>query len=152
MEGEDEGDNFQKITVQPKQADFSPKDWVEQISKADLDPFDDCFPENVPVAGKHRAVSSIHRYWSTQDKKKNTRSLSCNSVPAHNREAIVEKMVPQFELQKDGSILSKLPGKVMILEKNAFRKLIKFYSVPSFPEISIQCGLKLPCCPLQALV
>ncbi|XP_073509204.1 histidine decarboxylase [Phyllobates terribilis] len=152
MEDEDKGDNFQKITVQPKHADFSPKDWVEHISEDNLDPFDDCFPENEPVSSKHRAVSSICRYWSSQDKKKSVRSLSCNSVPAHNRETIVEKMVPQFELQKDGSIHSKVPEKVMILEKNAFRKLIKFYSVPSFPEISIQCGLKLPCCPLQALV
>ncbi|XP_040271707.1 histidine decarboxylase [Bufo bufo] len=152
VKGEREGDNFQKITVQPKHADFSPKDWVEKISEDDLDPFENSFPENVRVASKHRQASSIHRYWCNQDKKKNARSLSCNSVPAHNRDAIVEKMVPQFELQKDGSILSKVPGKVMILEKNAFRKLIKFYSVPSFPEISIQCGLKLPCCPLQALV
>ncbi|XP_063782057.1 histidine decarboxylase [Pseudophryne corroboree] len=154
IEGEKEEDTFQRITVQPKHGNFSPKDWVEQIPEDDLDPFDDCFPESVPVASKHKPMSFMYRYWSIQDKKKSTRSLSCNSVPGHNnqRETIVEKIVPQFELQKDGSILSKLPGKVMILEKNAFRKLIKFYSVPSFPEISIQCGLKLPCCPLQALV
>ncbi|XP_075064030.1 histidine decarboxylase isoform X1 [Mixophyes fleayi] len=154
MEGERDEDSVQRITVQPKHGEFSPKDWVEQMSEDDLDPFDDCFPESVPVASKHRPVSFMYRYWSTQNKKKSARSLSCNSVPGHNnpREAMVEKIVPQFELQKDGSILSKLPGKVMILEKNAFRKLIKFYSVPSFPEISIQCGLKLPCCPLQALV
>ncbi|XP_077329499.1 histidine decarboxylase [Lithobates pipiens] len=144
----------QEITVQPKHGGFNPKDWVEQISEDDMDPFDDCFPESVPVASKHRPVSFKYRYWSTHDKKKTARSLSCNSVPVHNnpREKFIDKIVPQFELQKDGSILSKLPGKVMILEKNAFRKLIKFYSMPSFPEISIQCGLKLPCCPLQALV
>lgn len=144
----------QEITVQPKHGGFNPKDWVEQIAEDDLDPFDDCFPESVPVASKHRPMSFKYRYWSTHDKKKTARSLSCNSVPVHNnpREKLIDKIVPQFELQKDGSILSKLPGKVMILEKNAFRKLIKFYSMPSFPEISIQCGLKLPCCPLQALV
>ncbi|XP_040198513.1 histidine decarboxylase [Rana temporaria] len=144
----------QEITVQPKHGGFNPKDWVGQISEDDLDPFDDCFPESVPVASKHRPMSFKYRHWSTHDKKKTARSLSCNSVPLHNnpREKCIDKIVPQFELQKDGSILSKLPGKVMILEKNAFRKLIKFYSMPSFPEISVQCGLKLPCCPLQALV
>ncbi|XP_072254894.1 histidine decarboxylase [Pyxicephalus adspersus] len=142
----------QEITVQPKHGDFNPKDWVEQICEDDLDPFDDCFPESVPVASQHRPMSFKYRYWSTHDKKKTSRSLSCNSVPVHNREKCIDKIVPQFELQKDGSILSKLPGKVMILEKNGFRKLIKFYSMPSFPAISIQCGLKLPCCPLQALV
>ncbi|KAM8974316.1 histidine decarboxylase [Pelodytes ibericus] len=145
---DDQEDTFQKITVQPKHGIFAPK-----ISEDDLDPFADCFPENVPVATKHRPTSFMYRYWSIQEKKKTARSLSCNSVPVHSpREVTVEKLVLQDELQKDGSILSKLPEKVMILEKNAFRKLIKFYSVPSFPEFSIQCGLKLPCCPLQALV
>ncbi|XP_053321114.1 histidine decarboxylase isoform X2 [Spea bombifrons] len=143
----------EEITVQPKHEAYSPKDWVEQISEDDLDPFDDCFPNNVPVASKHRPTSFMYKYWSIQEKKKTTRSLSCNSVPVHTpREVMGEKLVSQDVLQKDGSILSTLPGKVMILEKNAFRKLIKFYSVPSFPEFSIQCGLKLPCCPLQALV
>ena len=41
---------------------------------------------------------------------------------------------------------------VMMLKKSAFKKLIKFYSVPNFPECSSQCGLQLPCCPLQAMV
>ncbi|KAM9311078.1 histidine decarboxylase [Gastrophryne carolinensis] len=146
-----EEDAFPNITMQPHHGDFNPKDWVAQIPDDDMDPFDDCFPESVPVVGKHRPVPFRYGYWSSQDKKKTGRSLS---VPAHNnpKEKAIEKIVPQFELQKDGSILSKLPGRIMVLEKNAFRKLIKFYSMPSFPEISIQCGLKLPCCPLQALV
>ncbi|XP_018432201.1 PREDICTED: histidine decarboxylase isoform X2 [Nanorana parkeri] len=154
LHGETTVEEDQKIIVQPKHGDLNPKDWVEQMSEDDLDPFDDCFPESVPVASKHRPMFFKYRYWSSHDKKKTARSLSCNSVPVHNnpREKFTDKIVPQFELQKDGSILSKLPGKVMILEKNAFKKLIKFYSMPSFPEISIQCGLKLPCCPLQALV
>ncbi|XP_063301743.1 histidine decarboxylase [Pelobates fuscus] len=150
---DDQEETAQRVTVQPKHGGFTPKEWIEDISEDNLDPFDDCFPENVPVATKLRPTTFKYRYWSIQDKRKSARSLSCNSVPVHSpREAPVEKLVLQDELQKDGSILSKLPGKVMILEKNAFRKLIKFYSVPSFPEFSIQCGLKLPCCPLQALV
>ncbi|CAH2274074.1 histidine decarboxylase [Pelobates cultripes] len=150
---DDQEETAQRVTVQPKHGGFTPKEWIEDIYEDNLDPFDDCFPENVPVATKLRPTTFKYRYWSIQDKRKSARSLSCNSVPVHSpREAPVEKLVLQDELQKDGSILSKLPGKVMILEKNAFRKLIKFYSVPSFPEFSIQCGLKLPCCPLQALV
>uniref|UniRef100_A0A8C5MRN2 Histidine decarboxylase n=1 Tax=Leptobrachium leishanense TaxID=445787 RepID=A0A8C5MRN2_9ANUR len=150
---DDQEDKIQRVTVQPKHGDFISKDWVEQISEDDMDPFDDCFPENVPVANNLRVPFFKYRCWSIHDNKKTARSLSCNSVPVHcPRDPPVEKLVLEDELQKDGSILSKLPEKVMILEKNAFRKLIKFYSVPSFPEFSIQCGLKLPCCPLQALV
>ncbi|KAM4748499.1 histidine decarboxylase [Rhinophrynus dorsalis] len=147
MEDEDNENTFQKVTVQPKHGVFSPKDWVEPISEDDLDPFIDCFSDNVPVASKHRPASFMYRHCSVQEKK-TARSLSCTSVPVHSP----RESVSQEEPQKGGSILSKLPEKVMILEKNAFRKLIKFYSVPSFPEFSIQCGLQLPCCPLQALV
>ncbi|XP_053575868.1 histidine decarboxylase [Bombina bombina] len=145
--------SFQKITVQPKHASFSPKNWAAHISQDDLDPFEDCFPDHITVDNKHRPTSFKYKYWSVQEKKKTARSLSCNSVPPHNlREVTNENIVTPEEPPKDGSIFSKIPGKVMILEKNAFRKLIKFYSVPSFPECSIQCGLQLPCCPLQALV
>ncbi|MEE6503206.1 hypothetical protein FKM82_004769 [Ascaphus truei] len=152
-EGEDKQGTFQKITVQPKHGVFSPKDWVAQISEDGLDPFDDCFPEKVPVANKHMPASFMYKYWSIQEHKKTARSLSCNSVPTYSpRDLTSAKLVSQDGPQKEDSLLSNLPGKVMILEKNAFRKLIKFYSVPSFPECSIQCGLQLPCCPLQALV
>ncbi|KAE8617912.1 hypothetical protein XENTR_v10009223 [Xenopus tropicalis] len=143
----DQENVFQKVTVQPKHEVFKPKDWVESISEDDLDPFDDCFSENELVVGKHRRASFLYKYCSVQEKK-TARSLSCNSVPMHN----AEKLVPRGEHQKDDSIVSNIPGKVMILEKNAFRKLIKFYSVPSFPEFRIQCGLQFPCCPLQAFV
>ncbi|KAM4677848.1 histidine decarboxylase [Discoglossus pictus] len=150
---EDKENTFPQVTAQPKHEVFSPKAWAAKISLDDLDPFEDCFPEHIPVASKHRPTSFMYKYWSVQEKKKTARSLSCNSVPMHSpREFANEMLVSQDEPQKDGSILSKIPGKVMILEKNAFRKLIKFYSVPSFPECSFQCGLQLPCCPLQALV
>ncbi|KAG8440547.1 hypothetical protein GDO86_006332 [Hymenochirus boettgeri] len=138
--------NLQKVTVQPKHGVFKNKDWVQSIDEDNLDPFDDCFPENEHVLSKNRKTSFLYKYCSVQEKK-TARSLSCNSVPIHNpRENAGENH------QQDGSLISKFPEKVMILEKNAFRKLIKFYSVPSFPEFRIQCGLQLPCCPLQALV
>ncbi|XP_029431634.1 histidine decarboxylase isoform X2 [Rhinatrema bivittatum] len=144
-----------KITEQPRQEVVSPKDWATQNTGDEADPFDDCFPEEV---SKHKPSSSIHRYLSGQESKKSGRSLSCNSVPVNGlKELATQTLTTTDDFSENGShhnesILSKLPKKVMILERNAFRKLIKFYSVPSFPECSIQCGLQLPCCPLQAIV
>uniref|UniRef100_A0A2K5R4B3 Histidine decarboxylase n=1 Tax=Cebus imitator TaxID=2715852 RepID=A0A2K5R4B3_CEBIM len=117
-----------------------------------LDPVDDCFSEEAPDATKHKLSSFLFSYLSVQTKKKTVRSLSCNSVPVS-----AQKPLPTDGSVKNGGssrvrIFSRFPEEMMMLKKSAFKKLIKFYSVPSFPECSSQCGLQLPCCPLQAMV
>ncbi|XP_033046039.1 histidine decarboxylase isoform X4 [Trachypithecus francoisi] len=116
------------------------------------DPVDDCFSEEAPDATKHKLSSFLFSYLSVQAKKKTVRSLSCNSVPVS-----AQKPLPTEASVKNGGssrvrIFSRFPEEMMMLKKSAFKKLIKFYSVPSFPECSSQCGLQLPCCPLQAMV
>ncbi|XP_074011921.1 histidine decarboxylase isoform X2 [Numenius arquata] len=145
-----------KIVVQPKKLAASPSTCViSQQVKGQGDPVDDCFPEDVQHVTKHKLTSFLFSYLSVQGKKKTARSLSCNSVPmtgsleqCNPKTAAVDKK----ESHANARILSRLPEEVMMLKKSAFKKLIKFYSVPSFPECSIQCGLQLPCCPLQAIV
>uniref|UniRef100_A0A8C4UDB4 Histidine decarboxylase n=1 Tax=Falco tinnunculus TaxID=100819 RepID=A0A8C4UDB4_FALTI len=143
-----------KIVVQPKKSAASPSTCViSQQVRGQGDPLDDCFPEDVQDVTKHKLTSFLFSYLSVQGKKKTARSLSCNSVPmtgsleqCNPKAAATEK-----ESHANARILSRLPEEVMI-KKSAFKKLIKFYSVPNFPECSIQCGLQLPCCPLQAIV
>ncbi|KAB0392936.1 hypothetical protein E2I00_014265 [Balaenoptera physalus] len=117
-----------------------------------LDPLDDCFSEEAPDLTKHKLSSFLFNYLSVQNKKKAVRSLSCNSVPVGD-----QKPLPTDGSVKNGGssrvrIFSRFPEEMMMLKKSAFKKLIKFYSVPSFPECSSPCGLQLPCCPLQAMV
>ncbi|XP_024423758.2 histidine decarboxylase [Desmodus rotundus] len=117
-----------------------------------LDPPDDCFSEEAPDVTKHKLSSFLFSYLSVQNKRKAVRSLSCNSVPVS-----AQKPLPADGSLKSGGssrvkIFSRFPEEMMMLKKSAFKKLIKFYSVPSFPECSSQCGLQLPCCPLQAMV
>ncbi|XP_064221731.1 histidine decarboxylase isoform X3 [Aotus nancymaae] len=117
-----------------------------------LDPVDDCFSEEAPDATKRKLSSFLFSYLSVQTKKKTMRSLSCNNVPVS-----AQKPLPTDGSMKNGGssrvrIFSRFPEEMMMLKKSAFKKLIKFYSVPSFPECSSQCGLQLPCCPLQAMV
>lgn len=145
-----------KIVVQPKKLAASPGTCViSQQVRVQEDPVDDCFPEDVQHVTKHKLTSFLFSYLSVQGKKKTARSLSCNSVPmtgsfeqCNPKAAATDKK----ESHANARILSRLPEEVMMLKKSAFKKLIKFYSVPSFPECSIQCGLQLPCCPLQAIV
>ncbi|XP_059557787.1 histidine decarboxylase [Myotis daubentonii] len=116
------------------------------------DPPDDCFSEEAPAEAKRKLSSFLINYLSVRNKRKAVRSLSCNSVPVS-----AQKPLSSEGPVKDGgsstvNILSRFPEEVMMLKKSAFKKLIKFYSVPSFPECSLQCGLQLPCCPLQATV
>ncbi|KAM9533115.1 histidine decarboxylase isoform 2-T3 [Guaruba guarouba] len=144
-----------KIVVQPKKLAVSPSTCViSQELKGQGDPLDGCFPEDAQDVTKHKLTSFLFSYLSVQGKKKTARSLSCNSVPVtgglepcNPKAAATDK-----ESHANTRILSRLPEEVMIFKKSAFKKLIKFYSVPSFPECSIQCGLQLPCCPLQAIV
>ncbi|NXW61791.1 DCHS decarboxylase, partial [Eurystomus gularis] len=145
-----------KIVVQPKKLAVSPSMCViSQQVRGKEDPLDDCFPEDVQDVTKHKLTSFLFSYLSVQGKKKTARSLSCNSVPVTGS---LEQCNPKAaaadkkESHANARILSRLPEEVMMFKKSAFKKLIKFYSVPSFPECSIQCGLQLPCCPLQAIV
>ncbi|NWS67824.1 DCHS decarboxylase, partial [Crotophaga sulcirostris] len=145
-----------KIVVQPKKLAACPSTCViSQQVKGQGDPLDDCFPEDVPDVTKHKLTSFLFSYLSVQGKKKTARSLSCNSVPmtggleqCNPKAAATDKK----ESHANARMLSGLPEEVMKFKRSAFKKLIKFYSVPSFPDCNIQCGLQLPCCPLQAIV
>lgn len=144
-----------KIVVQPKLVASPSACVISQQVRGQEDPLDDCFPEDVQDVTKHKLTSFLFSYLSVQGKKKTARSLSCNSVPmtgsleqCNPKAAATDKK----ESYANARILSRLPEEVMMFKKSAFKKLIKFYSVPSFPECSIQCGLQLPCCPLQAIV
>ncbi|KAF4792906.1 Histidine decarboxylase [Turdus rufiventris] len=145
-----------KTVVQPKKLSVSPSTCViSQQVKGQEAPLDDCFPEDVQEVAKHKLTSFLFSYLSVQGKKKTARSLSCTSVPVTGN---LEQCNPKAaatdkkESHANARVLSRLPEDMMIFKKGAFKKLIKFYSVPSFPECSIQCGLQLPCCPLQAIV
>ncbi|XP_021262742.1 histidine decarboxylase isoform X2 [Numida meleagris] len=144
-----------KIVGQPKKLAVSPSTCVISQQVKGQGDLDDCFPEDVQDVTKHKLTSFLFSYLSVQGKKKTARSLSCNSVPMTD---LLEQCNPKAtdadkkEPHANARILSRLPEEVMMLKKSALKKLIKFYSVPSFPECSIQCGLQLPCCPLQAIV
>ncbi|MBZ3872876.1 Histidine decarboxylase [Sciurus carolinensis] len=142
-----------KIIKQPQSMGASPVRREDSCHiETLLDPLDDCFLEETPDATKHKLSSFLFSYLSVQNKKKTVRSLSCNSVPVS-----AQKPLPADGSVKNGGssrvrIFSRFPEEMMLLKKSAFKKLIKFYSVPSFPECNSQCGLQLPCCPLQAMV
>ncbi|NWV88672.1 DCHS decarboxylase, partial [Machaerirhynchus nigripectus] len=144
-----------KTVVQPKKLSVSPSTRViSQQVKGQGPPLDDCFPEDVQDVTKHKLTSFLFSYLSVQGKKKTARSLSCTSVPMTGN---LEQCNPKAaatdkESHANARVLSRLPEDMMMFKKGAFKKLIKFYSVPSFPECSTQCGLQLPCCPLQAIV
>ncbi|XP_048174105.1 histidine decarboxylase isoform X1 [Corvus hawaiiensis] len=144
-----------KTVVQPKKSSVSPSTRViSQQVKGQGHPLDNCFPEDVQDVTKRKLTSFLFSYLSVQGKKKTARSLSCTSVPMTGN---LEQCNPKAaaadkESCANARVLSRLPEDMMMFKKGAFKKLIKFYSVPSFPECSIQCGLQLPCCPLQAIV
>ncbi|CAO2578972.1 Histidine decarboxylase [Lemmus lemmus] len=152
-EGGDEPAQARKIIKQPQQlgARLRRREGACDLETL-LDPLDDCFSEEAPDATKHKLSSFLFSYLSVQNRKKTVRSLSCNSVPAS-----AQKPLPTDGPVKNGGsfrarIFSRFPEEMMVMKKSAFKKLIKFYSVPSFPECSSQCALQLPCCPLQAMV
>ncbi|XP_004396601.1 PREDICTED: histidine decarboxylase isoform X2 [Odobenus rosmarus divergens] len=143
-----------KIIKQPQCVGASPmKREDSRHLETLLDPLDDdCFSEEAADVTKHKLSSFLFSYLSLQNKKKAVRSFSCNSMPVS-----AQKPLPADGSVKNGGssrarIFSRFPEEMMMLKKSAFKKLIKFYSVPSFPECSSQCGLQLPCCPLQAMV
>ncbi|XP_008565129.1 PREDICTED: histidine decarboxylase isoform X2 [Galeopterus variegatus] len=151
-EAGDDPAQARKIIKQPQSAGASPLRREDNCHlETLLDPFDDCFSEEAPDATKQKLSSFLFSYLSVQNKK-TVRSLSCTSVPVS-----AQKPLPTDGSVKNGSssrvrIFSRFPEEMMMLKKSAFKKLIKFYSVPSFPECSSPCGLQLPCCPLQAMV
>nr|XP_006986536.2 histidine decarboxylase isoform X1 [Peromyscus maniculatus bairdii] len=153
-EGGDDPAQARKIIKQPQQlgAGVMRKEGGCDLETL-LDPPDECFSEEeAPDATKHKLSSFLFSYLSVQSKKKTVRSLSCNSVPVS-----AQKSLPTDGSVKNGGsfrarIFSRFPEEMMMIKKSAFKKLIKFYSVPSFPECSSQCALQLPCCPLQAMV
>ncbi|XP_024617666.1 histidine decarboxylase isoform X2 [Neophocaena asiaeorientalis asiaeorientalis] len=148
----DDPDQARKIIKQPPRVGASSvRGEGSRHLETLLDPLDDCFSEEAPDLTKHKLSSFLFNYLSVQNKKA-VRSLSCNSVPVGD-----QKPLPTDGSVKNGGscrvrIFSRFPEEMMMLKKSAFRKLIKFYSVPNFPECSSQCGLQLPCCPLQATV
>ncbi|XP_005376731.1 PREDICTED: histidine decarboxylase [Chinchilla lanigera] len=151
--GGDDPAQARKIIKQPQRVGTSPMKREDSCHLEILvDPLDDCFSEEAPDVTKHKLSSFLFSYLSVQNKKKTVRSLSCNSVPVS-----AQKPFPAEGSAKNGGssrvrLFSRFPEEMMLLKKSAFKKLIKFYSVPSFPECSSQCGLQLPCCPLQAMV
>lgn len=150
---EDDPAQARKVIRQPQRVGASPVRREDSCHlETLLDPLDDCFSEEAPDVTKHKLSSFLFNYLSVRSKKKAVRSLSCNSVPVS-----AQKSLPTDGSVKNGGssqarIFSRFPEEMMLLKKSAFRKLIKFYSVPSFPECGSQCGFQLPCCPLQAMV
>ncbi|XP_028363261.1 histidine decarboxylase [Phyllostomus discolor] len=150
---EDDLAQARRVIKQPQRVGASPGRREDgRYLETLLDPLDDCFIEEAPDVTKHKLSSFLFSYLSVQNKRKAVRSLSCSSVPVS-----AQKPLPADGSLKNGGssrvkIFSRFPEEMMMLKKSAFKKLIKFYSVPSFPECSSQCGLQLPCCPLQAMV
>ncbi|KAG2470480.1 DCHS decarboxylase, partial [Polypterus senegalus] len=115
------------------------------------DPFDD-----VQTANQLRPPLLIYSHLAGQGKRKTIRSLSCNSEPISGSKDLThlnllakEGIVKNWPCNK-GSLLTKLPENAILLEKSALKKLTKFYSVPSFPQCSVNRNVKKPCCLLQS--
>ncbi|EHB18409.1 Histidine decarboxylase [Heterocephalus glaber] len=152
-EGEDDPAQAQKIIKQPQRVGASPGRREDSCHLETLvDPLDDCFSEEAPDVTKHKLSSFLFSYLSMQNKKKAVRSLSCTSVPVSAQKPFLAEGLPKNGGASQVRIFSRFPEEMMMLKKSAFKKLIKFYSVPNFPECASQCGLQLPCCPLQAMV
>ncbi|XP_060030630.1 histidine decarboxylase isoform X2 [Erinaceus europaeus] len=152
-EAGDYPDQVQKIIKQPQPLGNGPLRGEDGSHLETLqDPFDDCFSEEAPDVTKHKLPSFLFNYLSVQSKKKTVRSLSCTSVPVSAQKSLFTDGSMKNGGASRVPLFSRFPEEMMMLKKSAFKKLIKFYSVPSFPECTSQCGLQLPCCPLQAIV
>ncbi|XP_061450819.1 histidine decarboxylase isoform X2 [Rhineura floridana] len=143
-----------RITVQPQRGSLSPPPWwsSEHVTMPQDPHLDDCFTEGMNSTN-HKVPSFL--ILPVQSKKKTARSLSVPTAgfweAGHPKVAAVEGTGKSGPYVKE-KFLSKLPREILMLKKSALKKHLKFYSVPSFPECTIQCGLQLPCCPLQAIV
>ncbi|XP_064421984.1 histidine decarboxylase [Latimeria chalumnae] len=154
LEAEDKGAS--KMIMDHSESKVSNLCLINSSTEDLTDPFDDSFPEESQVVTKNKPFSFIYSYLAVKEKHKVARSLSCNSVPVNEQRGLIyQKLMLKDDTTKNGSsnknIFSKLPEKMIILEKSAFKKLTKFYSVPSFSECSLQCGIQLPCYPLQTI-
>ncbi|XP_063169947.1 histidine decarboxylase [Candoia aspera] len=107
----------------------------EYIPMANEPYLDECFTENNPCVTNRDLPSVL----SAQNKKKTVRSFSLDS-PMENGPCASR------------NFLSKLPKEILMIKKEDLKKQAQFYHLPSFPECTIQCGLQLPCCPLQAII
>ncbi|XP_062998861.1 histidine decarboxylase isoform X2 [Elgaria multicarinata webbii] len=144
-----------KITVQPRRRSLNSPLWSssEYVLRPEDPHLDDCFAEDNPNATSYKLPSCLS--FSVQSKKKTARSLSVPTADIWESNHL--KAVGLDGSGRSGpftneKFLSKLPKEILMLKKSDLKKRLKFYSVPSFPECNIQCGLQLPCCPLQAIV
>ncbi|KAM6426723.1 histidine decarboxylase isoform 2-T2 [Liasis olivaceus] len=126
-----------RITTQPRRGSLnsSLSLFNEYISMANERHLDESFTENSPRVTNYDLPSVL----SAQNKKKTVRSFSLDS-PVENGSCASRKF------------LSKLPKEILMIKKEDLKKQPQFYHMPSFPECTIQCGLQLPCCPLQAII
>lgn len=137
-----------QVTAQPRRASLSSAAWLstEHHRVPEESPLEDTFVED---GLNTTSLLNLPAH------KKKTRSLSVPTAglwePSCSKAASFEG-AGKSGFHPTEKFLSKLPEEVLMLEKSAFKKFLKFYRVPSFPECTVQCGLQLPCCPLQAIV
>ncbi|KAH0619987.1 hypothetical protein JD844_014470 [Phrynosoma platyrhinos] len=143
-----------RITVQPRRGSLSSPPWLsnEDVPVSDDPNLDSCFVEDCSNAISHKLPAKVF----IQNKKKTARSFSV-PMADFGESCHLKTMDLDNSGKKKGpctneKFLSKLPKEMLMLKKSDLEKRLKFYSVPSFPECTIQCGLQLPCCPLQAIV
>uniref|UniRef100_A0A8C5S576 Histidine decarboxylase n=1 Tax=Laticauda laticaudata TaxID=8630 RepID=A0A8C5S576_LATLA len=130
---------FSRITMQPRRGSLNSSLSLlnTYIPKAKEPHLDVSFTEN----SRHLTNCDLPSVlsFSTQNKKKTVRSFSLDS-PLENIPCASRKF------------LSKLPKEILMIKKEDLKKQPQFYHMPSFPECTIQCGLQLPCCPLQTII
>lgn len=130
---------FSRITTQPRRGSLNSSLSLlnEYIPKAKEPHLDEGLSENSRCLANCDLPSVLSL--SAQSKKKTIRSFSLDSslenIPCASRK-----------------FLSKLPKEILMIKKEDLKKQPQFYHMPSFPECTIQCGLQLPCCPLQTII
>ncbi|KAG8145067.1 hypothetical protein E2320_013438 [Naja naja] len=130
---------FSRITTQPRRGSLNSSLSLlnAYIPKAKEPHLDEGLTEN----SRHLTNCDLPSVlsFSTQSKKKTVRSFSLDS-PLEKMPCVSRKF------------LSKLPKEILVIKKEDLKKQPQFYHMPSFPECTIQCGLQLPCCPLQTII
>ncbi|KAL7980074.1 hypothetical protein Chor_001342 [Crotalus horridus] len=130
---------FNRITTQPRRGSLNSSLSLlnEYIPMAKEPHLHECLAEN----GRRLTSCDLPSVpsLSSPNKKKKVRSFSLDS-PVENRPCAGKKF------------LSRLPKDLLMIKKEDLKKPPQFYHMPSFPECSIQCGLQLPCCPLQTII
>ncbi|XP_032088321.1 histidine decarboxylase [Thamnophis elegans] len=128
-----------RITTQPRRGSLNSSLSLLNgyIPKAKEPHLDEVFTENSRRLTNCDLPSVLSL--SAQGKKKTARSFSLDS-PFENIPCASRKF------------FSKLPKEILMVKKEDLKKPPQFYHMPSFPECTIQCGLQLPCCPLQTII